>query len=349
VTTPIEITPAEQPAEQPAQKPVAKPNEGPRPTPERVIPAPVAVPPFADAKGRFVEAPDFAGVLIADTHAHLDMLDHPGFALANAARAGVGFVATVCDPSEDADRTYVELDTWLAEAGALLAADAAADAGASADVGAAVGAAGPTAPARVRVIVGVHPHNAKAFSAEVEESMRVMLADPRTSAVGEIGLDYFYDHSPRDVQRVAFEAQLTLAHEFKLPAVVHLREAHDDGLRILRSVGVPEAGCILHCYNLGPDLLARFLELGCTVSFAGPISFRKSTDVREAAALVPVGRVLTETDCPFMAPEPFRGRVNEPAFTVFTAAAVAGARGESLPEFAAHAWASALELLDRER
>jgi len=151
------------------------------------------------------------------------------------------------------------------------------------------------------------------------------------------------------VQRVAFEAQLRLAHEFELPAVVHLREAHDDGLRILRSVGVPAAGCILHCYNLGPDLLGRFLELGCTVSFAGPISFKKSTDVREAAALVPVGRVLAETDCPFMAPEPFRGRVNEPAFTVYTAAAIAGARGESLPEFAAHAWEAALGLLDRER
>lgn len=338
MSTPADITPAEQPAEQPAQtsaeqpaqKPATKRAEGPRPTPERIIPVPVAVPPFADAKGRLVEAPDFGGVLIADTHAHLGMLDHPGFALANAARAGVGFVATVCDPSEDAARTYVELDAWLAEAETLLAAES-------------------IAPARVRIVVGVHPHNAKSYSADDEEAMRIMLADPRTSAVGEIGLDYFYDHSPRDVQRATFEAQLRLAHEFGLPAVIHLREAHDDGLRILRSVGVPAAGCILHCYNLGPDLLVRFLELGCTVSFAGPISFKKSTDVREAAALVPAGRILTETDCPFMAPEPFRGRVNEPAFTVFTAAAAAGARSEPLGEFASHAWAAALELLDRER
>ncbi len=346
MTTPADIAPAEQPA----KKPATKLGEGPRPTPERIIPVPVAVPPFADAKGRRVAAPDFAGVLIADTHAHLDMLDHPGFALANAARAGVGFVATVCDPSEDAERTYAELDRWIAEADELLAADAAAvaDADGSADA-ASPTAREPIAPARVRVIVGVHPHNAKAYTAEVEAAMRLMIADPRTSAVGEIGLDYFYDQSPRDVQRVAFEAQLRLAHEFALPAVVHLREAHDDGLRILRSVGVLEAGCILHCYNLGPDLLGRFLELGCTVSFAGPVSFKKSTDVREAAALVPIGRILTETDCPFMAPEPFRGRVNEPAFTVFTAAAIAGARAESLPEFAAHAWGTALSLLDRER
>jgi len=318
-------TPAKKTAEQPVEH-VLKPK-----------PPPVAVPPFADAKGRFISAPDFGGELIADTHAHLDMLDEPGFALANSARAGVGFVATVADPSEDADRTYVELDTWLAEADRLLAADAAAD------------VAEQIPAPKVRVIVGVHPHNAKGFSDEVEAAMRTMIADPRTSAIGEIGLDYFYDHSPRDVQRAAFEAQLRLAHEFELPVVIHLREAHDDGLRILRSVGIPEAGCILHCYNLGPDLLGRFLELGCTVSFAGPISFKKSVDVREAAALVPAGRILTETDCPFMAPEPFRGRTNEPAFTVFTAAAIAAARGETLPEFAAAAWEAALALLDRER
>jgi len=300
-------------------------------------PAPVAVPPFADAKGRHVAAPDFGGVAIADTHAHLDMLDEPGFALANSARAGVAFVATVADPSEDAARTYTDLERWLTEADALLAKDALAD------------VAEQVPAPRVRIIVGVHPHNAKEFSAEVEEAMRLMIADPRTSAIGEIGLDYFYDHSPRDVQRAAFEAQLRLAHEFELPVVIHLREAHDDGLRILRAVGVPSAGCILHCYNLGPALLERFVEIGCTVSFAGPVSFKKSTDVREAAALVPAGRVLTETDCPFMAPEPFRGRTNEPAFTVFTAAAIAEARGESLPEFAAAAWEAALALLDRER
>lgn len=319
-------TPASKPAKDAPPVHVLKPK-----------PAPVAVPPFTDGKGRPVTAPDFAGVLIADTHAHLDMLDEPGFALANSARSGVGFVATVADPSEDAYRTYADLDGWLAEADALLAADPRPD-----DVE-------PTAPPRVRIIVGVHPHNAKDFSAEVEAAMRTMIADPRTSAIGEIGLDYFYDHSPRDVQRAVFETQLRLAHEFSLPVVIHLREAHDDGLRILRAVGIPEAGCILHCYNLGPALLERFLELGCTVSFAGPISFKKSVDVREAAALVPSGRILSETDCPFMAPEPFRGRPNEPAFTVFTAAAIAEARGESLPEFAAAAWEAALALLDRER
>jgi len=281
--------------------------------------------------------PDFGGNPIADTHAHLDMLDDPALALARAARAGVGFVATVADPSEDAWRTYDELPSWFANARELLEGDARA-----------VG--GPVLePPRVRVIVGVHPHNAKNLTPEVEVDMRRLAEDGRTSAIGEIGLDYHYDHSPRDVQRDAFRRQLAIAHEFGLPAVVHLREAHDDGEAILRDVGMPPAGCILHCYNLGPEVLGRFLELGCTVSFAGPVTFKKAEEVRESAALVPPGRILTETDCPFMAPEPFRGRTCEPALTVFTAARIAEARGQMLTDFARDAYATALGLLDRER
>ena len=306
-------------------------------TPARAAVAAKVTPPlFADAKRRPVAAPDFGGVSIADTHAHLDMLDDPARALANATHAGVGFVATVADPTESAQRTYADLEGWIAAADALLAAE-------SADRPVVM-----VAP-RVRIILGVHPHNAKAFDLDIEQSMRVLASDPRTAAIGEIGLDYHYDHSPRDVQRAVFEQQLRLAHEFDLPVVIHLREAHDDGERVLRRVGVPAAGCILHCYNLGPALLGRFLDLGCTVSFAGPVTFKKAEDVREAAALVPAGRILTETDCPFMAPEPFRGRTNEPAYTVFTAARIAQTRGEELPQFAAAAWKSALALLDRDR
>ena len=284
---------------------------------------------FADGKGRPIAAPDFGGVPVADTHAHLDMLEDPTAALANAARAGIGFVATVADPSEDAARSYEELGAWLEYAVAQLPA-------------------GTTLPA-VRVILGVHPHNAKDFSPEVESLMRTLAADPLTCAVGEIGLDYHYDYSPRDVQRAVFRRQLELAHELALPAVVHLREAHEDGEAILREVGIPEAGCILHCYNLGPEPMRPFLELGCYVSLAGPVTFKKSDEIREAAALIPADRLLTETDCPFMAPEPFRGRKNEPALTLFTAARIAEARGEALPEFARTAYANALRVLDQER
>jgi TatD DNase family protein len=201
----------------------------------------------------------------------------------------------------------------------------------------------------VRVILGVHPHNAKDFTPEVEGEMRRLARRALTSAVGEIGLDYFYDHSPRDVQREAFRRQLALAQEVGLPAVVHLRDAHEDGEAILIESGLPEAGCVLHCYNLGPELMDRFLKLGCMVSFAGPATFKKAEEVREAASLVPLERILTETDCPFMAPEPFRGRKNEPAFVVFTAARIAEARGETPVAFAAAAYANALRLLDRSR
>jgi TatD DNase family protein len=292
----------------------------------------MAEPLFADSKGRPVEAPQFGGP-VADTHAHLDMLDDPGLALARAARAGVEFVATVADPSEDASRTFDDLPIWFARAREVLDADGFAE----------------MALPRVRVILGVHPHNAKNLTPEVEVELRRLARHGVTSAIGEVGLDYFYDYSPRDVQREVFRRQLAIAHELDLPAVVHLRDAHEDGEAILAEVGLPEAGCILHCYNLGPDLLERFLRLGCSVSFAGPVTFKKAEEVREAAAKVPLERILSETDCPFMAPEPFRGRKNEPALVTFTAARIAAARGEDPAVLCSAAYANARRLLDRPR
>ncbi|TLM97263.1 MAG: TatD family deoxyribonuclease, partial [Actinobacteria bacterium] len=265
-------------------------------------PAAAFEPLFADAKGRPVALPDFGGAAIADTHAHLDMLEDPALALARAAVAGVRFIATVADVTEDGWRTYEDLPSWQANARELLVA-----AGHEVDV---------ELP-RVRVILGAHPHNAKDFDAAAEAEMRRLAADPLTCAFGELGLDFHYDHSPRDTQRAVFARHLELAHEFGLPVCVHLREAHDDGAAILEEHGVPEAGCILHCFNLGPDVAERFVALGCHVSFAGPVTFKKAEEVREAARLVPASRLLTETDCPFMAPEPFRGRTNEPALVVF--------------------------------
>ncbi len=288
---------------------------------------------FADSKGRAVPVPDFGAVPIADTHAHLDMLDDPALALARAAVAGVRFIATVADVTEDAWRTYDELASWRANAAEMLAS---------------AGRTEPQVP-RVRVVVGAHPHNAKVWDTDALAEVRRLAADPLTCAIGEMGLDYHYDHSPRDVQRVRFAEHLALAHELGLSAVIHLREAHDDGLSILAEQGVPSAGAILHCFNLAPEVMEPFLELGCHVSFAGPATFKKAVEVREAAAAVAPGRLLTETDCPFMAPEPFRGRTNEPALVVFTAARIAESRGESAEEFATHAWAAATALLDGER
>ena len=291
-----------------------------------------AEPLFVDSKGREIPMPA-VGRFVADTHAHLDMLDDPALALARAARAGVRFIATVADVTEDGWRTYDQLDSWRTNAAELLAES---------------GVEGVELP-RVRVIVGAHPHNAKDYGQAAEDELRRLASDPLTAALGELGLDYHYDHSPREVQRDRFRRHLELAHEFRLPVVIHLREAHDDGLAILAGAGVPEAGAILHCYTLGPGPMRPFLDLGCHVSFAGPVTFKKSEEIREAASLVPSDRILTETDCPFMAPEPFRGRTNEPALVVFTAAKMAESRGEQPEPFALRAYESALALLDRAR
>lgn len=285
---------------------------------------------FVDSKGREITPPDFAGQPVADTHAHLDMLDDPARAIARAALAGVGFIATVSDVSEDAWRNYDELPSWLSNADEMLN-----EGGHSIEL------------PEVRVVLGCHPHNASAWNAETEREFRRLADSPLTCAVGELGLDYHYDHSPRDVQREAMRQHLRLAQEFGLPAVIHLREAHEDGLSILEEVGLPSAGAILHCHTLGPESMEPFLELGCHVSFAGPVSFKKADEIRRAAAAVPTGRLLTETDCPFMTPEPFRGTTNEPANVVFTATRMAQSRGEELVDFARHTFDAAQALLGR--
>ncbi len=266
----------------------------------------------------------------ADSHAHLDMLEDPAAALANAAQAGIALVATVVDLTED-ERTFTELDGWLARARELL------DAAGRSDVQV------PDA----RIVVGAHPHNASAFTPEVARRMREATAFPRVAAFGELGLDYHYDHSPREVQRAAFREQLELAGELGYPVIVHLREAHDDGLKILRDVGVPAAGCVLHCFTEDAPTAEAFLELGCLISFAGPVTFKRAEPIRDAARITPFQRLLVETDCPFLAPEPFRGRKNEPAFTVLNAAAVAAAQSVPADRIATAALDNARRLFAR--
>lgn len=272
------------------------------------------------------------GAPIADTHAHLDMLEDPARALARAALAGVDFVVTVVDPTEKPERTFGELSAWRAEAARLL-----------------VGEGSVAAVPDVRLIIGAHPHNAKDFGAEARAKLRVLATDSLVAGIGEIGLDYHYDYSPREDQRRTFAAQLKTAHDLGLPAVVHLREAHDDGEAVLREVGPPAAGCVLHCFTGDAELLGRFLDLGCLVSFAGPATFRKADEIREAAARVPLDRLLVETDCPFMAPEPFRGHKNEPAFTVLTALRIAGVRGISPEDFARATWETSRRVFGAQR
>jgi len=175
-------------------------------------------------------------------------------------------------------------------------------------------------------MIGCHPHNASRYTAEAEARLRHYAADRRTVAIGEIGLDYHYDYSPRAVQQEVFARQIKLATELGLPIALHLRDAHDDGFAILERVGWPPAGCLLHCYTLGPEEFKPFVQRGCYVAFGGALTFKKADDIRAAAAAVPLERLVTETDAPYMAPQPLRGTTNGPEDIVFTAALLAELR-----------------------
>lgn len=180
---------------------------------------------------------------------------------------------------------------------------------------------------RVRIATGCHPHNAKYYDDGLEAELITQLADPRVAAVGEIGLDYHYDLSPRDDQREVFRRQVRVAKECGLPVILHVREAHDDALAIMRDEGFPKAGTLLHCFNLDWATLEPWVEEGCFVAFGGPLTFKNSDDTREAATRVPLDRLLTETDAPFMTPEPMRGMTCGPEHVIFTAACLAEVRG----------------------
>ncbi len=252
------------------------------------------------------------GAQIADTHAHLVMLDDPAGALERATTAGVMFVVTVADATETPRATYDSLPTWHEEAQHRLEQ----------------WAIPHGEPPSVRIVVGVHPHNASDFTEESAEEIVALAKDPRTVALGEIGLDFHYDHSPRDTQRDVFRRQLAMAQDLDLPAVIHLREAFDEGAAILQEIGIPDAGCVLHCFTADVPTMQRFVDLGCHISIPGVVTFSKAEDLRKAAAAVPLDRLLVETDCPFLAPEPFRGRTNEPAWVTFAAATISELRSE---------------------
>ncbi len=179
--------------------------------------------------------------------------------------------------------------------------------------------------------VGVHPHDARTLTPAVLEELRELARRPRVVAIGEIGLDYYRDLSPRPVQRRAFADQLALAAELGLPVVVHSREAHDDVLAALR--GWSGVG-VLHSYSAGPERLEEVLALGFSVGLSGPVTFPNAGGLRAVAASVPPDRLLVETDCPYLTPVPHRGRRNEPAYVRYVVEAVARARGERPEEVA---------------
>lgn len=178
--------------------------------------------------------------------------------------------------------------------------------------------------------VGIHPHDAKSVTAETLHELGCLLKAGKVVALGEIGLDYFYDHSPRQVQRDAFRAQIRLARECSLPIIVHDRDAHLDVMDILRQEEAGEVGGVMHCFSGDVALARECLNLGFYLSLAGPVTFKNAADVTEVARFVPLDRLLLETDAPYLAPVPWRGKRNEPAYVRQVAEKVAQIRGQDL-------------------
>jgi TatD DNase family protein len=236
--------------------------------------------------------------MLIDTHCHLADSAYDGDrdqVLARAWAAGVERVVVIGESPESADRALA-----LAQA-----------------------------EPRLSITAGIHPHGASTWSSEIERGLKARLRHEQVVAVGETGLDYHYDHSPRASQQAAFEAQLSLAAETGKPAVIHAREADDDVAAVLRS----QAGvtCILHSFSSGPSLLRAGLLLRHYVSFSGMVTF-KSWRLNQAILDTPLDRILIETDGPYLAPVPHRGKRNEPAFIRLVAERIAELRGLSFEE-----------------
>ncbi|MGO9231647.1 MAG: TatD family hydrolase [Bryobacteraceae bacterium] len=184
----------------------------------------------------------------------------------------------------------------------------------------------------VLATVGVHPHDAAKATEVTFERLRALAAHPKVVALGEIGLDYHYDFSPRHVQRAVFSRQLAIAAEAALPIVIHTREAWDDTFEILRREWRGEG--ILHCFTGDAEQARQALDAGFHLAFGGVLTFPKAEQVREAARTTPADRLLIETDCPYLAPVPHRGKRNEPAFVVETARRLGEVRGQAAEEIA---------------
>lgn len=181
--------------------------------------------------------------------------------------------------------------------------------------------------------VGVHPHDAKRFRDEdVDTLSRWLTEEKKVVALGEIGLDYYYDLSPRDVQKEVFARQLDLAYALGKPVILHIRDAHGDAIDLLRAHRARLPHCVVHCCSASLESAKVYLNLGCMLSFAGPVTLKRSEHLHEVARYVPAGRLMIETDSPYLAPEPVRGRRNEPLNVAHICRFIAALRGMDAQE-----------------
>ncbi len=193
-------------------------------------------------------------------------------------------------------------------------------------------------------IIGWHPTEAGSYTATVEKQLEKQLELPKVVAYGEIGLDYHWMEDPKEVQERVFRRQIAVAKEHGLPISIHMREATEDTYRILKDEDVRDIGGIMHSYSGDLEWAQRFLDLGMHISFSGVVTFKKALDVQEAAAGVPLERLLVETDAPYLAPMPYRGKRNEPGYTFYVAEKIAQLRGMATEEVAKITWENAHRL-----
>ncbi|MFP4661104.1 MAG: TatD family hydrolase [Halanaerobiales bacterium] len=192
--------------------------------------------------------------------------------------------------------------------------------------------------------VGVHPHDASDMTQGLLDELKAMTAHEKVVAIGEIGLDYHYDNSPQDIQKSAFRGQLKLAEELNLPVVIHSREADEDTLDILKGYFNKNNGGIMHCFGSGLQMARECLDMGMYLAFGGVSTFKNAGDLREVIKAVPLDRILLETDSPYLTPEPFRGKRNEPRYVRFVAEKIAEIKSLDLIEVAESTTANAIKV-----
>lgn len=200
---------------------------------------------------------------------------------------------------------------------------------------------------QIYAVIGVHPHDAQDVAGGYLEQLKELSKEKKVLAIGEIGLDYYYDNSPREIQRRVFKEQIKLAQDLNLPVVIHTRDADQETFEIIKEA-VQNGGLkgVMHCYSGSVEMARDYLKLGFYISLGGPVTFKKARVPKEVAKAVPLNRLLIETDCPYLTPEPFRGRRNEPKLVAYTAEAIAEIKGISIEELAEETSRNVRELFE---
>ncbi len=251
--------------------------------------------------------------MLVDSHAHLLSLEDPAGSVSRAAEEGIGKIISIGTGVESSIATLEFAGRYRG----------------------------------VYVSVGIHPHSASGFNEEVMGEFERMAEDPKVVAIGETGLDYHYMNSPREDQIRSFEAHMELARRHELPFVVHVRDAEEELLSMLRETDLGPRPGVIHCFSGDYETAKKYLDLGFFISFSGIVTFKRAEEVRDAAARIPIERLLYETDSPYLAPVPLRGQPNEPCNVVYVARLISKLRGLSLEEFTQIVFENVTELFPK--